>query len=464
VALLQGRRFAHLGLNASNVLVLDDRCTLVDLRLADYAATDELLGVDVAELLVSTSCIVGPEMAIAHAVKALSAGELARAVPLVQPAVLTSNTRAAARASEKRTGLDKNELLDEVRDQLADAARVEQVVIRPVQRITIQGTVALVGGIVLGGYLLNLASNWDDTWEAFTTADLAYVPPIIVLMIITYLSGAWSLMGATSVHLSFTRPSAVMVGQSFLNRFTPANAGGMAMRVCYLQLNGSDGTVAGATIGLTSAASGVAQVILIVVYLIWGGASDRFSDFEFPDTGVVLIIMVVIGLIVWVRAGDHVGTHGAATVARRCLRTGERVVRRGAAQPTPADPPDGRLDLEQVGQRDRILVERARLRRRHGLRQGGSALHDRQHDRLRGAHPGGRRRRRGGTDGSADLVRCRQRHRGCNRAALPHADILAADDPGLLLHAVHPARGHRLTRGFRPLRSAARSAILVLGP
>ena len=299
VALLQRRRFAHVGLNASNVLVLDDRCTLVDLRLADYAASDELLGADVAELLVSTSCIVGPEMAIDHAVKALSTDELARAVPLVQPAVLTSNTRAAARAFEKRTGLDKNELLDDVRDRLADAAGIEQVVILPVQRITIQGTVALVGGIVLGGYLLNLASNWDDTWDAFTTADLAYVPPIIVLMITTYLSGAWSLMGATSVHLSFTRTSAVMFGQSFLNRFTPANAGGMAMRVRYLQLNGLDGTVAGATIGLTSAASGVAQAILIVVFLIWGGASDRFSDFEFPDTGVVLIIMVVIGLIVW---------------------------------------------------------------------------------------------------------------------------------------------------------------------
>jgi uncharacterized membrane protein YbhN (UPF0104 family) len=168
-----------------------------------------------------------------------------------------------------------------------------------VQRITLKGIVALVGALVLMAYVLNLASNWDETWDAFTTAEVAYIPPIIVMMICTYLAGAWSLMGATSVHLSFTRTSAVMFGQSFLNRFTPANAGGMAMRVRYLQLNGLDVTVAGATIGLTSGASGLAQAILIVVFLLWGGASDRFSDFEFPDIGVILIIILCLGLMAW---------------------------------------------------------------------------------------------------------------------------------------------------------------------
>lgn len=299
VAQLQRRRFAHRQLNASTVLVHDDECTLIDLRYADYAAADEILGLDVAELLVSTSCIVGPARAVAYAVDALTADELARAAPLVQDAVLTSKTHNASRAVEDRDGLDKGALLDDVRDRVAAAADVEQLVLLPVQRITLKGAVGLVGGIVLAGYLLNLASNWEETWDAFTTADFAYIPPIIVMMICTYLAGSWSLMGATTVHLSFTRTSAVMFGQSFLNRFTPANAGGMAMRVRYLQLNGLDVTVAGATIGLTSGASGLAQAILIVVFLIWGGASDRFSDFSFPDIGVILIIVACLGLMAW---------------------------------------------------------------------------------------------------------------------------------------------------------------------
>ena len=110
------------------------------------------------------------------------------------------------------------------------------------------GLVSLVGSLVLMFYVFNLASNWNDIWTAFTEADLAYIPPIILLMISTYLAGAWSLMGASPVELSFTTTSEVMFGQSFLNRFTPANAGGMAMRVRYLQLEGLDSASAATTI------------------------------------------------------------------------------------------------------------------------------------------------------------------------------------------------------------------------
>jgi len=291
VARLQRRRFAHRALDATNILVDGDRCTLLDLRVADFDATDEVLGADVAELLVSTACIVGIERAVAPAVDALAADDLTRAVPMLQEPVLSSKTRSSAKRREH--------LVDDLRDRLADAAGMEQIVVAPVQRITIKGAVSLVGSIVLAYYVFNLASNWDAIWDAFTSADLAYVPPIIILMISTYASGAWSLMGATLVELSFTRTTEVMFGQSFLNRFTPANAGGMAMRVRYLQLNGVDAAVAAAAIGLTSVASGVAQGVLLVVFLIWGGSSDRFSDFTFPDIGTIVIIIAVIGLIVW---------------------------------------------------------------------------------------------------------------------------------------------------------------------
>jgi uncharacterized protein (TIRG00374 family) len=88
-----------------------------------------------------------------------------------------------------------------------------------------------------------------------------------------------------------------MFGQSYLNRFTPANAGGMAMRVRYLQLNGLDTAVSASAIALTSGASGVAQVVTIVVFLIWGGSSDKLSDFEFPDIGTIVVVILVVGLI-----------------------------------------------------------------------------------------------------------------------------------------------------------------------
>ena len=290
--LLQRRRLAHRSLNPGNVLIDGDDTAFVNLRRADLQATDEILGADIAELLVSMSLQVGVERAVAAARSELSPEEIGRAVPLIQRTVFTPQTRTAL----DQLG-DDDALLDELRDAAADAAGLEHVELTPIRRITIGGAVSLIGGLVLLGYVLSLAADWEQIWDAFTTADLAYVPPILVLAMVPYFTGALSMMGAVPIDLRFFRTTAVMFGQSFLNRFTPANAGGMAMRVRYLQLEGLDGAVSATSIGLTSAASGVAQGLVIVIFLFWGGSSDRFSDFEMPDIGGIVIAVLIVGLL-----------------------------------------------------------------------------------------------------------------------------------------------------------------------
>lgn len=289
VAVLQRRRMAHRALDTRHVVVADGRVTLVAPRHADLQATDAVLGADVAELLASLAAVVGPERAVASAARELPPERLAGAVPLVQPAVFTRATR--------RTYKGDKQAVTDLRNHVADVAGVEHVEVAPVSRITVKGIVSLVGSVVLGYYLISLASDWEDIWTAFTEADLSYAVPIVVLIAGTYVTGAMSLLGAVTTHLPLMRTTAVMFGQAFLNRFTPANAGGMAMRVRYLQLNGQDTTVAAASVGLTSAASGVMQAIFIVVFFIWGGTSDKLGDFQLPDVGAILIVVLVVGLV-----------------------------------------------------------------------------------------------------------------------------------------------------------------------
>ena len=289
VARLQHRRMVHGALDATNVIVQDGRVTLVDLGNADLHPSDEALGADVAELLASVTLLVGVERSVDRAAANLPAQVLQRAVPLIQKAVLSAPVR--------RRYKNDDELLDELRDAAASAAGIDNVELAPVRRITVGGIVSLVGSLVLVWYLINLATNWDQMWDAFTAADLIWAIPVIVMMISTYFTGAMSLIGSVTIDLVYFRTVAVMFGQSYLNRFTPANAGGMAMRVRYLQLNGLDTAVSASAVALTSGASGVAQVVTIVVFLIWGGASDRLSDFEFPDMGTIVVAILVIGLL-----------------------------------------------------------------------------------------------------------------------------------------------------------------------
>jgi len=289
---LQHRRLAHRSLNADNLLVDGDSVTMVDVRRADLQATDEILGADVAELLVSTALVVGVDRALDTAASELDMSALERAVPLIQTSVFTRPTRT--RLDELDDG---KHLLEQLRDAGAERAGIDKVELAPVQRITIGGVVSLVGAGVLVYYVFSLASDWDQIWDAFTRANLIYVIPVLALAMAPYFTGALSMLGAVPIELRFGRTTAVMFGQSYLNRFTPANAGGMAMRIRYLQLEGLDGAVAATSIGLTSAASGIAQVLMIVIFLIWGGASDRFSDFEFPDIGTIVLIILLIGAV-----------------------------------------------------------------------------------------------------------------------------------------------------------------------
>ena len=166
-------------------------------------------------------------------------------------------------------------------------------------------TVACAGFLIL--VLLGLAANWSEIAESFDDANWAYLPWIIGLALFTYVTGAWSLMGCVPIRLPIVETTQVMFGQAFLNRFTPANAGGMALRIRYLQHHGIDLALSAASIGLTSAASGVMQVLLLVGFGLWAGSTGEL-DFSLPDMEViawivagVLVLAGVVYLFPWGR-------------------------------------------------------------------------------------------------------------------------------------------------------------------
>ena len=66
VARLHAAGISHGRLNASNVIVVDDGPMLVDFAAATLGAPQSALDIDVAELLVACTVLVGPERALAH--------------------------------------------------------------------------------------------------------------------------------------------------------------------------------------------------------------------------------------------------------------------------------------------------------------------------------------------------------------------------------------------------------------
>jgi undecaprenyl-diphosphatase len=114
LAALRRVRIAHRDLRLANVFLgSDGRIWMIDFGFSEIAASDKLLANDVAELVASSSTVVGPERAVAHAVASVDADLLLAAHDRLQPKLLSGASRTALK---ERPGL-----LEELRSGLARA-------------------------------------------------------------------------------------------------------------------------------------------------------------------------------------------------------------------------------------------------------------------------------------------------------------------------------------------------------
>jgi glycosyltransferase 2 family protein len=286
LARLRSARLAHRWLDATHILV--DRTGaphLIDLRWSSIDADDRVLAIDVADLVTSLSALVGVERAVSSASRHVSPVALAEAIPLVQPLVLAPGTRLIVD--------QRPDLLDEVRDALSTAAGVDEYELAELQRLSVARVMGWLGIAVIAYAALALATNWSNIVEAFQEASFGYLPAVLALTVVGTVGGALSLMGAVSRPLPFLSTVEIMYAQSFLNRFTPANAGGMALRTRYLQSHGADLTVAAASVGITSLASGLLQVLFLATFALWAGRSDELA-FDLPGVDTIAVVILVI--------------------------------------------------------------------------------------------------------------------------------------------------------------------------
>jgi uncharacterized protein (TIRG00374 family) len=298
--------------------------TLVDFHWAALQAEPEQLGADVAMLAVSLALLVGAERAVAAAARVLSQEELARALPVVQPLALPDDLRDATKGNKA--------ILPLVREQIQKAAGGVEYKLADIERISLAKLVGLAGLVVASYTVLSFASNSGDILNALKSMSLADAPLLVFLAILPYAVGAATLISVVPKRLPYFEVLRLMLAQSFLNRFTPANAGGMALRVRYLQKRGVDFGGAAAGVALTSAASAIGQVVVLLIFAAWAGSKGG-TGFSLPQVDHVVIFVVVVAVlagVVWLTP------FGRRVVARRIDTTLKSVwttLRKLATQP-----------------------------------------------------------------------------------------------------------------------------------
>jgi undecaprenyl-diphosphatase len=111
VGKLRSHRIAHRDLRLANVFLgADGEAWMIDFGFSELAASDLLLANDVMELVASSSVVVGPERATAHAKATVDPTTLAEARDRLHPWAMSGATRSAIKSDP--------ELLDDLRQRL----------------------------------------------------------------------------------------------------------------------------------------------------------------------------------------------------------------------------------------------------------------------------------------------------------------------------------------------------------
>jgi undecaprenyl-diphosphatase len=295
---------AHRSLRTANVMVDGDaQPWIVDFSFSELGASTRPMDLDVAELLASLASQIGPERSVASAVSVIGASGIAPAVPLLQPLALSASTRRAVARGEK--------LLTRTRTSAAEASDAPNE-LAPLRRVKPRTLLMIAVGAGAFYFLLPQVAQVSDSWRAFQSAHWAWIPLVLVMSGLTYLASAVGMLGSVAQQLPFVPNLNVQFASSFVNRVSPANVGGMAANVRFLQKCGVDPATAVAAVGLNSLVGGVVHIVLLVVFFVWSG-SDLSKSFALPSGSKILLILAVITAVA---GGLFVTRWGRRKIAR----------------------------------------------------------------------------------------------------------------------------------------------------
>ncbi len=283
---LHAKRIAHRDLRLANIFLdTDNRPWLIDFGFSELAASDQLLGTDVAELLASTAAHVGTDRAVAAAHRATDLDELEWAMPWLQPLALSTATRQAI-------GGDKG--LAPIREMLIERCGVPAE--DPVRLQRVSGkTLFVIATIGLSAwFLIPQLADIDNIWQQTRSASGQWVAIAVAFSLLTYIAATASLLGAIPIRLRFAPALAAQIASSFANRITPAKVGGIATNIRYFQRQGVPTAVSVTAVGLNAVAGVMIHVLLTLGFLLLASGSDTAGGLALPSTGVIVFALAVL--------------------------------------------------------------------------------------------------------------------------------------------------------------------------
>jgi uncharacterized membrane protein YbhN (UPF0104 family)/tRNA A-37 threonylcarbamoyl transferase component Bud32 len=282
---------SHGRLNASNVAVEDGKAMLVDLSAATLGAPQSSLDIDLAELLVALTVLVGPERTLRRAVAAGWTDALTRVLPYLQPAALTPHLRDLARHHEVA--------LKDLRAAVANATGTEPPQIAPLRRVRPRDILTTTA-LIVAAYLLisQLAQiGFGTIAHELRGAEVAWVIVALLLAQATFIPSGISVRGGVPTPLPLLPCVVLQSAIKFINLTVPSSAGRIGMNLRCLQRMGASRPEAVVGGAVDDISNNIVQLTLLLLALAMVHVDVNTSEFKAAGADRRLLIAIAIALV-----------------------------------------------------------------------------------------------------------------------------------------------------------------------
>jgi uncharacterized membrane protein YbhN (UPF0104 family)/tRNA A-37 threonylcarbamoyl transferase component Bud32 len=300
VAKLHAAGMSHGRLNASNVVLVDGDPVIVDFAAATLGAPKSAIDIDVAELLVACTVLVGPERALAAASAGVGNDAVAGSLPYLQRGALTPHVRDLARHHDVA--------LEQLRKSAAAATGEQLPDIVPLRRVRFRDLLTMAA-IIFAAYLLisKLAKiGFGTIYHELRGSNLVWVGVALLISQLSYVSEAVQLRGAVETPLPLLPCVVLKSAAKFLNLTVPGSVGSTALGIRFLQRLGVPTGEAVASGVVDDFTATIVQVVLFFALLKFvhfhfdtsklGGAVPSTTFVEVVVGGIVVVALVVLAV------------------------------------------------------------------------------------------------------------------------------------------------------------------------
>ena len=294
---LSRANIAHGQISPASLRVTGADVAFIDLGNGIVAPSPDERMSDRAQLLGATAALAGTERAVAGAVAALGAEEVAALLPYIQQAAFGLALRRAIKAA----GID----VDDLREEAAAATEASKPELAKLRRVT-WGTLLQLGLLALAAYaVLSFFSGVDfgDLRDDLRDASWPWIIAAAIVAQLPRVTQAISTRGAIPAQLPFGPVYVMQLAMSYMNLALPSSLARMAVSVRFFQRQGVPPAAAITSGTIDSFTNTVVQAVLLVLLLLFSSASLNL-DINAPDaSGIIRIAVLLIALAVAVVLG-----------------------------------------------------------------------------------------------------------------------------------------------------------------